>query len=79
MNERMPEIVADGMVGRWFGSRISSDSLSRFLSLAILEEYHGLAFLGSALRSSEVKTERNAQTDTIQTATHASTSSQKYS
>lgn len=75
----MPDNVAEGIAGRLSRSDMPIDCLLPFLNLAAVDEYHGLAFFNRALLLAGAKTERNAQTDTMQTATHASTSSQKYS
>ena len=72
----MPETRIDlGLVGNPSSSRACC---LRSLFLSMVDEYSGLALAALALDEFEAKTDRNAVSDTMQTATHASTSNQKY-
>lgn len=76
MRIHTPETVIDlGLVGN---SPSSGARCLRSLFLSMVDEYNGLALAALALDEFEAKTDRNAVSDIMHTAIHASTSNQKY-
>ena len=67
MTVRMPESVAEGIVGKIPRSR---SCCLRLLILAMVEEYHGLMLAPLRLDASEAKTDRKAVRETMHTAAH---------
>ena len=74
MTVRMPESVAEGIVGKIPSSKFCC---LRLLIFATVEEYHSLMLAPLRLDASEAKTDRKAVKDTMHTAAHVSTSNQK--
>ena len=76
MRVHTPETRMDlGLVGNTPSSRACC---LRSLFLSMADEYSGLALAALALDEFEAKTDRNAVSEIMHTATHASTSNQKY-
>ena len=72
----MPETRIDlGLVGNPSSSRACC---LRSLFLSMVDEYNGLALAALALDEFEAKNDRNAVSDIMHTATHASNPNQKY-
>ena len=72
----MPATIMDsGLVGNPPSSRARR---LRSLFRSMVDEYHGLALAALASNPFEAKIDRNAVSDIVHTATHASTSNQKY-
>ena len=74
MNVRMPESVAEGIVGKIPRSR---SCCLRLLIFATVEEYHRLQLALLRLDASEEKMDRKAVRETMHTATLVSASNQK--